>query len=227
MLPPVPPGIVPHIAAWSEERTLNPQLVLSRRRPGLGYADETPHDRDSFGQLWVRPMLKPKRRRGVPRPHLVHPYRQRRAMLDMLCQVCNTAPPNPDGPHFFVLRNAGGPVREGERTTSPPVCVPCAAIATQLCPELRGQWTAAWVGQVSAWGVAGVVHHPGTTVPQRPILQRVEYDTPLSPWTVAHRLVGQLVDVRSANLGHDLARLGSDRLEAEFARVAGLVGTSR
>jgi hypothetical protein len=229
VLPPAPPGIVPYIAGWSEERLLRPELVVSHREapfPSLGYADETPHDRDSFGQLWARPLLLPKRRRGEPRFERVHPYRQRRAMLNMMCQVCSMIPAS-DGPYFFLLRSTGGPVREGELTTSPPVCVPCAGIAIQLCRALRGgQWVAAWAGQAPAWGVAGVVHHPYRLKPVRDDLQHVEYETHLAPWTIAHRLVVQLVDVRPADLEAELAGFGTARLEEEFARVAALQGTA-
>ncbi|WP_157847050.1 hypothetical protein [Streptomyces achromogenes] len=227
MFPSAPPGVIPYIAGWSEERLIEAPLVVSRRHAGLGYADETPYDRDSFGQLWARPALRPRHRRGRPQPHTVHPYRQRRSMADMLCQVCGRKPPSPDGPHLFLMRDRGGPVRDGELTASPPVCVPCAVISVQLCPEIRGVHVCAWVVQAPAWGVAGLVYDAGTLRPVSDKLVRAEYDGPLAPWTVAQRQVVQLFGVRPTELETEAAAFGLDRLEEEFKRVAAMVGAGR
>ncbi|MET9818365.1 hypothetical protein [Streptomyces sp. NPDC006355] len=208
----------------SEERLLPCPLIRRPAFPGLAYADETPHDRDSFRMLWVRPRLLPKRRRGEPRLKDIHPYRQRRAMDHMLCQICADPPKDPDGPQLFLLADTGGPIREGERTASPPVCVPCSAISVQLCRALQGgRWVAAWARHAPAWGVFGTVYHPQTLqpVPGR-YMERVEYGSDLAPWTIAARLVVELQGVTPADLEREWAVLGRDRLEAEFARVAEL-----
>lgn len=234
-LPPAPPGVVPYVAGYSAELTLRTPLV--RRAPsaeapfpGLAYQDETPHDRDSFGMLWVRALILPTERRGEPQLADVHPYRQRRAMADLLCQVCKAPPEDPDAPSLFLMRDTGGPILEGELTASPPVCVPCAGIAIQLCRGIRGgRWVAAWVNATPHWGVAGLVHDPATLKrlpskdPRNPLVQ-VEYGTARAPWTVAHRTVIALYGVRQTDLEAEFARLGTDRLEEEFARVAQLVG---
>lgn len=227
MLPPAPPGVVPYVTARSEERLL-PCRLVHRRAGGLGYADETPHDRDSFGALWVRPRLLAKRRRGEPRLQDIHPYRQRRAMDHMLCQVCARPPADPAGPHLFLLRGTGGPIREGERTASPPVCVPCAALSVQLCQALtRDRWVAAWVQHTPAWGVRGTVHDPRTLQPlPGRYMERVEYGSPLAAWTVAARLVVELQGVTAADLEREWAALGRDRLEEEFTRVAELTAVA-
>jgi hypothetical protein len=224
MLPPAPSDIVPYITAWSEEQLLPPRIIRRAPVPGIGYADETPHDRDSFGVLWVRLRLLPRRRRGVPRLADAHAYRQRRAMDDMLCQVCGRSPADPGGPHLFLMRSTGGPIREGELTASPPVCVPCTAIAVRQCKALApDRWTAAWARHAPAWGVYGLVHDPRTlqVIPGR-ALERVEYDSAWAPWTRAARTVVQLQGVTPADLQREWAALGRDRLEEEFARVAAL-----
>ncbi|MFE0764162.1 hypothetical protein [Streptomyces smyrnaeus] len=225
MLPKPPPGVVPFIAGRSEEESYIGPLTLLPGRTGLAYTDETPYDRDSFGALWVRAPLRPKARRGKPRLERVHAFRQRRCMLDMRCQVCRQSPPAPDGPHLFLMRDVGRPVEEGERTTSPPVCVPCAVIAVQVCPPLRDDgYVAAWVGQAPAWGIAGTPYTPGTVtkIPGRDLVQ-VEYGTRRLPWVVAARTVVALHTVAPADLHEEAARMGPVALEREFARIAAVV----
>ncbi|MGV2914519.1 hypothetical protein [Streptomyces alfalfae] len=224
MLPPAPPGVVPYVTSGSEERLLSCTIIRRPAIGGLAYADETPYDRDSFGVLWVRPRILPKTRRGEPRLSDIHAYRQRRAMNNMLCQVCAAAPEDPDAPQLFVLRDTSGPIREGERTASPPLCVPCAGIAVQECHVLRGgRWVAAWARSTPAYGVYGMVHDTQTLqpIPGR-YMELVEYGSPLSQWTVAARVAVELHGVRPAYLELEWAAMGRDRLEAEFARVAQL-----
>jgi hypothetical protein len=228
VLPPAPPGVVPYVTAYSEERLLPVRLIRRPGPPRIGYADETAHDRDSFSTLWIRPRLLPKRRRGEPQLKEIHPYRQRRAMDHMLCQVCSTPPADPGGPHLFLLRNTGGPIREGERTASPPVCVPCAGIAVQACHALRGDhWTAAWARWAPAWGVYGTIYDPLTLQPvQGRYMERVEYGSDLAPWTIAARVVVELQGVKPADLEREWRTLGRDRLEEEFSRITGLMAAS-
>ncbi|MER6529177.1 hypothetical protein [Streptomyces sp. NPDC001508] len=228
MLPPAPPGVVPYIAGWSEERLLSCPIVRRRVVPGIAYADETPYDRDSFGVLWARYALRPKRRRGNLQLRNVHPYRQRRAMLNMMCQVCSRMPPDPHGPHLFLLRDSCGAVREGERTTSPPVCVPCAGISIQLCNALRGgRFVAAWARRVPAWGVVGPLHHPQSLQPIPGChMEQVKYGSEWAPWVRAARTMVELRGVTPADLDREFAALGRDRLEEEFARVAELTAVA-
>ncbi|MFJ3249033.1 hypothetical protein [Streptomyces sp. NPDC086782] len=222
VLPPAPPGVVPYITGYSREQNITPRLT-NLGGEGLGFVDETPHDRDSFGVLWVRPSLLPKGRRGEPmlKEAAVHPFRQRRAMRDQRCQVCTRPPEDPEGPCLYLMRDSGRPVEEGERTTSPPVCVPCAGISVQLCPRLRRHHVAAWVEYAPAWGVVGIVHDPVTLAPMGRD-EEVAYDSPAARWVVAGRLVSELHGVTPVNLADEFARLGRDRLEEEFARVVEL-----
>ncbi|MGF0163031.1 hypothetical protein ACQRET_03175 [Streptomyces koyangensis] len=211
---------MPYVTAYAEEGLLPAPLRASRA--GLAYDDESPYDRDTFGALWVRPRLLPAARLRTPRLQEIHPYRQRRVMTNGLCQVCTRPAATRDGATLYLMRDSGGPIQEGERTASPPVCVPCSALSVQLCRALqRGRWVAAWVGWAPSWGVAGTVHDPVTL---RPIpgraLEMVEYGTREARWTTAARLVVELHDVEPADLAAEWAAYGVERLEAEFAHVA-------
>jgi hypothetical protein len=81
--------VAPYITAWSAEQDL-PCTLVERPGCGVAYADELLVDRDSCGVLWRRSSV----RRQVGRPDFgrVHPLRQRRAMLRVLCQVCSVLP---------------------------------------------------------------------------------------------------------------------------------------
>jgi hypothetical protein len=201
VLLPATPAVVPYVTQRAAEKSWTPPLIHRRGRPGLAYADESYYDRDSFGVLWVRAPIIPEARRGEPRFDSIHPYRQRRAMLDMLCQVCGKPPAaGLEGPHLFLM---GGerPIREGEVTASPPVCEPCALESIQACPRLRKQHVAAIVKYTPAWGVAGIRHHPVTLLPITDgDLEFFAYSAPVTPWIVAARSVVQLWGVTAVDL---------------------------
>ncbi|MGW4883345.1 hypothetical protein [Streptomyces murinus] len=221
-LPPAPSGIVPYIAGYSLERAVTPKLCEDPVRGRLAFKDETPHDRDSWGTLWVRPTIVPRAHRGRPLLKTVNAYRQRRVMRDMLCQVCTRPPAVPEGPFLFLAHSASGPVRERELTPSPPVCVVCAGIAVQLCRPLQGgQFTAAWVEHPAFWGVIGDTYAPGT-LDMVDRGHKIQYGTREADWTVASWSVVELQGITPADLDAEWAALGREHLEAEFARVAEL-----
>ncbi|WP_432158034.1 hypothetical protein [Streptomyces sp. bgisy153] len=189
---------VPFIAPWSEERTL-PHPVVERPRSegaGIGYADEFSRADRRHDVLWVRrPVL---RGRGTPDLAAVHPLRQRQAMSHMLCQVCGESTFNEDfgrwGERHLIIARAveGRPLREGERTTTPPVCRPCAVEAAEACPHLRKGHVAALVKRTQPWGVAGIVYDPRTLLPIPPEnpkepLAEVAFEDPVIRWTLAAR----------------------------------------
>ncbi len=209
MLLPAAPDVVPYLAPGKREKVIVPRLAVRRgpMGPFLGYVDETGYDRDSLGALWVRQAILPEARRGPRLLREVHALRQRRATLDMLCQVCGK--PTLDGSsdrRLFLLRDAGHPILEGERTTSPPVCVPCALISVRACPHLRRGAVAAWVEYAPAWGVAGVLYGPDTLqpVPGEEMVE-VPYGDRRIMWVLAARRVLELQDVTPV----DLAELAS------------------
>ena len=195
------PDTVPYISSWSREKMIRPPVVrvAGRGGEGIGYLGESPYDRDRRGVLWVRHTLA--RGKGRPLFHTVHALRQRRAVLHMLCQVCGTSVLD-DGPHLFVLRDVGRPVAEGERTTAPPVCVPCARISVRQCPRLRVGHVAVRVGRAGVWGVAGIVHHPRTLEPLAGgSLEEVAHEDPAIRWVLACRQVLVLRDCTPVDLG--------------------------
>ncbi|MGK5500423.1 hypothetical protein [Streptomyces sp. URMC 125] len=197
------PPVVPYITAHENEPTLLPP-VLRRHGPEgpfLGFVDEASYDRDGWGALWTCQALVPAGRRGRPRLERVHALRQRRAMWDALCQVCGKSLGNEDR-YLFLMRDAGRPIGEGERTTSPPVCVPCARISLEACPHLRKGAVAAWVNDFPVWGVAGVTYDPETleVIPGDDLVD-VRYDSEELRWVVAARRIVSLHGVEPVDLG--------------------------
>ncbi|MFG2143245.1 hypothetical protein ACGFRG_03465 [Streptomyces sp. NPDC048696] len=128
---------VPFITAWDSERITVPRLGVrvSGAGPSIYFADEGPMDRDQHGILWVRQGLG--RGRGKALFPTVHAYRQRRAMYDLLCQVYGGLTiEESDTRQLYVMNSARGqPIREGERTTAPPVCRSCAPEASHELPS--------------------------------------------------------------------------------------------
>ncbi|MGK5497252.1 hypothetical protein [Streptomyces sp. URMC 125] len=201
--------MVPFITGWSREPMVNPAPVriTGAGGSGLGYRgeDDTAYGRDWRGVLWARQALA--RGRGVPELHTVHVQRQRRAMSDLLCQVCGktTVTGRPGERHLFLLKDVGRPIGEGERTTAPPVCVPCALIAVRECPHLVKGHVAAWVRDVVPWGVAGIVYSPRTVQPNPESgLVPAAYGDPYLRWVLAYRAVVALYGCTPVNLA-DLA----------------------
>ncbi|MGW7199410.1 hypothetical protein, partial [Streptomyces chryseus] len=203
---------VPFIAPWSGEESPSSTLVVINGVGGLGlgYADEVPTIDRRNGVLWKRCSAAP----GAGRPNLagVHPLRQRQAMSHLVCQVCGTSTFDTNFArwgerHLFVVRDVGGQsIHEGERTRTPPICVPCAHEAVRDCSHLRRGHTAALVNRPQPWGVAGIVYDPDTLqaikVQSPDGLTEVAYDSPLIRWTVAHRDVATLHGCTTVSLEH-------------------------
>ncbi|MFI6112810.1 hypothetical protein [Kitasatospora sp. NPDC051164] len=204
---------VPYVTAWSTETHPAATVVLHRTGQGIGYADETPYDRDSDGVLWIRQAIA--QGAGKALFPTVHALRQRRAISRMLCQVCgaDTLQQDPER-QLFVLKDVGRPVDEGELTTAAPVCPPCALIAVTHCPHLR-EHVAAWVERPASWGVAGVLYDPRTLlpVPGEDIVQ-VGYDDPALRWVLATRHVLSLHGCIAVDV-NDLAALTTKSCPAQ------------
>lgn len=183
---------------------------------GVGYADELLGDRDARGVLWQRPAV----RHGVGRPEFgkVHPLRQRRAMRQLLCQVCAGPADRNDNGVLWLLRDfrndwAGWP--EGMACTEPPVCLPCVAVSLRLCPALRRGAAAVRVREFEVAGVRGALHRKGTFAPVAVEDVNLAYDDPDTRWVVASALIRELrgctfVPLAELTERHDAAQGISD-----------------
>ncbi|MET8379328.1 hypothetical protein [Streptomyces microflavus] len=208
---------VPFIAPWSTEQHPPATIVLRTGvgGTGIGYADELSHVDRRRGVLWARQAVA----RGSGTPFLagVHPLRQRQAMSHMLCQVCGESTHGSalrrwGERHLFVARAPKGrPLGEGEVTTTPPICLPCARESVGACPNLRKGWTAALAERALPWGVAGLGYDEKTLKPL-PLpetgLHTVPIDHPRERWTLAMRDAVTLHGITSIDLA-DLTRLGA------------------
>ncbi|MFK0294838.1 hypothetical protein ACIQU6_30800 [Streptomyces sp. NPDC090442] len=186
---------VPYIALWSAEQDLAPRRWVRRGEDGerLGYVDETLYDRDRFGALWAR--WSSARGKGRPQLQDVHPFRQRRAVLQELCQVCGK-PALAAGRYLYLFTKASAPIYEGRLTSTPPICTTCAPTVVEECPHLQRGYVAVWAERAPLWGVQGIRYHPRTRLP-RPEddgeFVSVEYGAaPELPWIVAYRQVVSL-----------------------------------
>lgn len=201
--PPMPTDVVPFIARWSGESHAAPVVMrqIGRRgrktigpgrRQGIGYAGERSFDR-ADGVLWVRAPSGPGK--GKPEYGKVHSLRQRIAMAGLRCQVCGgAADRNADGVLWLVDAEVGELRPGDERTSHPPVCVPCARRAVSACPHLRKAWVALRVRSPRMWGVSGALYRPSRPVPVAVDAGPFAFGDPLLPWVVAHQLVAQLRD---------------------------------
>ncbi|MEU5834022.1 hypothetical protein ABZ820_10090 [Streptomyces diacarni] len=198
---------VPYVASWQYEDSYMPTPVERRHGvggAGIGYQGEARTggvDRRN-GVLWVRAPLA--RGRGRARLGSVHPLRQRQAMSHLLCQVCGADTFDRNDERHMVLVRGETPIREGERTASPPVHESCAAESVRDCPHLRRGHVAALVRHFQPWGVAGLLHHPKTLKVRysgtRDGLTFVEFGDPRIRWTLAARDVSTLHGVETVDL---------------------------
>jgi hypothetical protein len=182
---------VPYIAAWTAEIVPLPRVTAAA--DGLGLLG---HVRDRDGVLW-RPFAL---RQGMGRPEFgtVHGPRQRRCMRRMLCQVCGgPADRNEQGWLWLLEDHRGEPGwPEGEMTTHPPVCRPCAALATRLCPHLETGVVAVRVAQPVVDAVYGQFYKPGR--PFFPVAgeRGVTFvSDPAVRWMLGGQLAASLIDV--------------------------------
>lgn len=196
----------PYITSWSEEKAPPCQLI---ERPGRGvaYLDETLHDRDSHGALWLRTPSRPGH--GQPQFARVHPIRQRRAMQRLLCNVCASPADRTNEGTLWLLRDfrndwPGWP--ENMAVDEPPVCVSCVRLASRLCPALRRGAVALRVRHAPIVGVHGVLYRSsGGLVPVPTEEKSIPYDDPAIHWIRAAKLLRELHDCTIVEL-EDLCR---------------------
>jgi len=183
--------VVPYVTSWSEE-VEPPYRLIEVPGRGIGYANESLTDRDSHGVLWLRTL----HRAGVGRPRfgVVHPMRQRRAMVRLLCQVCGGPADRTEDGVLWLGRDwrddwAGWPDGMGE--TEPPICLPCVPLSLRLCPALRKGAVVFRARQYPIAGIRGALYGPG---PRFLGDEVVRLDIPAVRWMRASALVRQLQD---------------------------------
>jgi hypothetical protein len=201
------PDLVPYIAKWSTERTPSLRMVVKRGR--IAYADEKPYDRDADGVLWTRvPSLPGK---GRPEFGKVHALRQRRAMSEVLCQVCGkSADRAANGVLWLISEDPNDPDawRTDVLTTHPPLCVPCAMTSVGACPHLRKQYVALRVRAFHVAGVRGALYQPGYPSPVAVDVAGVAYGDPNIRWMRAGQLIMRLTDFEVVELEAQAAAPG-------------------
>ncbi|WP_147450748.1 hypothetical protein [Streptomyces hoynatensis] len=183
---------VPWVTRWSGEPVLaGGPLTLRPDRQGLAYRDERAGERDRHGVLWARVGQAPGS--GRPDYRVMHPVRQRQAMLERRCQVCSgPADRNAKGWLFAVRRPEaaedmpGWP--EGLLCTKPPVCRPCARLAARHCPYL-GEPVYVRARKPRVWGVFGGIFDPHLAPGPDDYLP---YGHPAAPFFLANQLVVEL-----------------------------------
>ncbi|MER6911190.1 hypothetical protein ABT354_05910 [Streptomyces sp. NPDC000594] len=182
-----PKGTVPYITQWSGESPSKVRVVVRRGR--LAYADERSYDRDPRGVLWRRIPSMPGK--GKPDFGAVHSLRQRLAMANLLCQVCGKPADRDDRGVLWLLGEASDDPSswpQGLETAHPPVCRPCATLATKACPHLRRRYVTLRVQSWTPAGVHGAFYRPSHD-PVPVDARGIPFDSPAIRWTIAAQLI--------------------------------------
>lgn len=121
--------------------------------------------------------------------------RQRRAMADLLCQVCGgPADRDADGVLWLLpdFRDdwVGWPARMA--AVEPPVCLACVRVSVRYCPALRSGAAVIRVRHSTVVGVHGALYRPGPLGPVAVGIETVAYGDPRARWVRASRLVREL-----------------------------------
>ena len=189
---------VPFITRWTGEDDAPSPVVERRDGRGIRYADERAYDRVD-GILWARVPSQPGR--GKPEFGVVHSLRQRLAMNGLLCQVCGqSADRNADGVLWLVDAERDDLRPGDERTSHPPVCLPCARWSVHACPHLRRAWVAVRVRSFALCGVNGALYAPGRPAPVVLRAGLLDFGDPFLPWVRASQLIMALQDFTVTDL---------------------------
>ncbi|MCX4607007.1 hypothetical protein [Streptomyces mirabilis] len=200
-----PASTVPFITTWSSEITADP-LVIPRGLTGIGYAGEVASDRDDLGLLWQRRTESPGAGRALHGK--VHPARQRRAMRELLCQVCGEPADSDDRGVLWLIEDAGDGYLgwpEDLLTTHPPICLDCIRSAREQCPHMWKGSAAVRVGRSDVCAVYGRRYTLGRLGPLPVEAGVISLDSPLLHWTVAGQLVRGLNDCTIVSVDEELA----------------------
>ncbi|MFI9026279.1 hypothetical protein [Streptomyces sp. NPDC053560] len=179
---------VPYVAAWTGESVMHMGLSVQPDGKGLCFANEEPADRDHQGVLWARLTDAPGT--GTPRFPVMHSARQRRAMREMLCQVCAGPASRTSRGWLFLLTHEPA---DGAVTNKPPLCEPCVGVALGHCPRLTDPF-AVRVRRPRVWGVFGDqwARGSGGILAPLPTDGYMPYGHPSARWFLATHLVLEL-----------------------------------
>ncbi|MFI7272649.1 hypothetical protein [Streptomyces sp. NPDC049879] len=184
---------VPYATRWTGERVIDQEVTIRPDGTGVRVLGETAAARDQYGVLWGQ--VREVRGKGRPDFSSLHPTRQRRALAERLCQVCDgPASHTRDGWLFLLNADEIQDTRdvEGAKNTSPPVCLRCADLATRFCPHL-GNPMGIRVRRPRIWGVFGTVYTvtpAGRLEPHHD--EYMPYGHPATGWFIASQLVVEL-----------------------------------
>lgn len=194
---------VPHVALWSAERPtldlligLGPAVVVNplTGMPQLRFLDAPQVDarcRDANGVLWSPE--NDAQGQGEALLSQLNAKRQRRAVLDGRCQVCDVAM---DPVTFLLPRNMAGPATIN--TAVAPLCKDCGPAALRYCPHLRteGPWSWATVTSLTQGGYVGDLTTllPDGSVGQEKMVTLAMGDSRL-PLLLAKQAVGKLAGI--------------------------------
>jgi len=202
-------SIVPYITGREgEEADSLLSLCFRRGEDGqqrLSYIDEEPSDRDLRGVLWGRVSQSIGSDRlptGKPLWKLVHPSRQREAMLLLRCQICIGQARTGAGTLFLETAHPTGPSGP-VKTAQPPVCIEHAQLAAERCQHLVREGHVALmatrsplygvIGTPYQYGSTGVEALPGNDTP-------IPYRDPRLRWFLASQLVRELREYEVVDL---------------------------
>ena len=200
------PSTVPFIASWSSELVNDPRVILQPLLGRIGYAGEVDSDRDALGLLWQRRPESPYV--GSALFGKVHPGRQRRAMRELLCQVCGEPADRDDRGVLWLLEDGRSDYKgwpEDLLTTHPPMCLGCLRRARQECPHLWKGSVAVRVGRSDVCAVYGRRYTLGRLGPLPAEADVVSLESPAVHWTVAAQLVRGLNECTFVSLDEELA----------------------
>lgn len=186
---------VPYSSAWTAEIVPVPRVIADAH--GLAMPG---HDRDERGVLW-RPFAL-RQRLGRPEYGTVHGPRQRRCMRRMLCQVCGGPADRTEQGWLWLLEDHRGEPGwpEGEVTTHPPVCRPCALLAARMCPHLQRGVVAVRAARPLIDTVYGQLYKPGWPAPLPGERGVFLVRDPVVRWVLGGQLAVSLMDVTLVDL---------------------------
>lgn len=201
---------VPYITAWSGEREISRSSLLLDMG-GLRYREDHEEDRDRLGGLWER--WTGDYGDGEPQWRAVNSERHRTAMENLRCQVC-CGPASQTGKGWLFLDRGPATAATLERTISaqPPLCLGCAPVARDRCPNLRNRCVAFRAKKCPVWGVLGTAFVARPRLARRPTDQlevekvvRVPYGTRELRYVLASQLLREMRRVTVIDLDVELA----------------------